>query len=70
MVKVKIKSDNLSKFLNSWDKEIYDLSEELRKINLKQKKEKLIIKKIPYFQSFYVYFLLIFYSLSLNIPDG
>ena len=45
MVKVKVRGENLSKFLNSWDKEIYDLSEELRKINLKQKKEKLIIKK-------------------------
>ena len=45
MEKVKVRGENLSKFLNSWDKEIYDLSKELRKINLKQKKEKLIIKK-------------------------
>ena len=45
MVKVKVKGDNLYKFLNNWDKEVYDLSIELRKINLKQKKEKLIIRK-------------------------
>ena len=45
MVKVKVRGENLSKFLNSWDKEIYYLSEELRKINLKQKKEQLIIRK-------------------------
>ena len=45
MVKVKVKGENLSKFLNIWDKEIYDLNVELRKINLKQKKEKLVIRK-------------------------
>ena len=45
MVKVKVKGDNLSKFLNTWDKEIYDLNVELRKINLKQKKENLVIQK-------------------------
>ena len=45
MVKVKVKGDNLSKFLNTWDKEIYDLNVELRKINLKQKKEQLVIQK-------------------------
>ena len=45
MVKVKVQGENLYKFLNSWDKEIYDLSEELRKINLKQKKEQLVIRK-------------------------
>ena len=45
MVKVKLKSDNLSKFLNTWDKEIYNLNSELRKINLKQKKEQLVIQK-------------------------
>ena len=44
-MKVKVKGDNLSRFLNTWDKEIYDLSEELRKINLKQKKEQLVIRK-------------------------
>ena len=45
MVKVKVRGENLSKFLNSWDKEIYDLSEELKKIKLKQKKEQLVIQK-------------------------
>ena len=45
MEKVKVKGDNLSKFLNTWDKEIYDLNAELRKINLKQKKENLVIQK-------------------------
>ena len=45
MVKVKVRGENLSKFLNSWDKEIYDLSEELKKINLKQKKEQVISRK-------------------------
>jgi|TARA_B100000959_G_scaffold6700_1_gene6866 hypothetical protein len=45
MVKVKVKGENLSKFLKVWDKEVYDLNVELRKINLKQKKEKLVIRK-------------------------
>ena len=45
MVKVKVKGDILSKFLNAWDKEIFDLNVELRKINLKQKKEQLVIRK-------------------------
>ena len=45
MEKVKVRGENLSKFLNLWDKEIYDLSEELKKINLKQKKEQLVIQK-------------------------
>ena len=45
MVKVKVKGDILSKFLNAWDKEIFDLNLELRKINLKQKKEQLVIRK-------------------------
>ena len=45
MEKVKVRGENLSKFLNSWDKEIYDLNVELRKINLKQKKEQLVIRK-------------------------
>ena len=44
-MKVKVKGENLSRFLNSWDKEIYDLSEELKKITLKQKKEQLVIQK-------------------------
>ena len=45
MVKAKVKGENLSKFLNTWDKEICDLNIELRKINLKQKKERLVIGK-------------------------
>ena len=45
MEKVKVKGDNLSKFLNNWDREIYDLNLELRKISLKQKKEQLVIRK-------------------------
>ena len=45
MVKVKVKGENLSKFLQSWDREVYDLNLKLRKINLKQKKEKLVIRK-------------------------
>ena len=45
MVKAKVKDENLSKFLKVWDKEAYDLNIELRKINLKQKKEHLVIRK-------------------------
>jgi|TARA_B100000959_G_C14683777_1_gene501726 hypothetical protein len=45
MEKVKVKDDNLSKFLNTWDKEIVDLNLELRKISIKQKKEQLVIRK-------------------------
>ena len=45
MVKVKVKGDNLSKFLNTWDKEIYDINVELRKINLKQKKEQQVVRR-------------------------
>ena len=45
MVKVKVKAENLSKFLNTWDKDIFDLNVELRKINLKQRKEQLVIQK-------------------------
>ena len=45
MEKIKVKGDNLSKFLNTWDKEIYDLNLELRKINLKQKKDQVVMRK-------------------------
>ena len=45
MEKVKVRGENLSKFLNLWDKDIYDLSEKLKKINLKQKKEQLVVRK-------------------------
>ena len=44
-MRVKVKGENLSKFLNAWDKEIYYLNLELRKINIKQKKEQIIIRK-------------------------
>ena len=45
MEKIKVKGDNLSKFLNIWDKEIYELNIELRKISLKQKKDQLVMRK-------------------------
>ena len=45
MVKLEVKGENLSKFLSAWDKEICDLNVELRKINLKQKKEKIVMRK-------------------------
>ena len=45
MVRVKVKGGGITKFLKAWDKEVYDLNVELRKINLKQKKEKLVIRK-------------------------
>ena len=45
MVRTKVRSKNLSKFLNTWDKEIYDLNLELKKLYLKQKKEKLVFQK-------------------------
>ena len=45
MVKVKVKGENLSKFLKAWDKEVCDLNVELRKINLKQKNEQLLVRR-------------------------
>ena len=45
MVKVKAKGDNITEFLNTWDKESYDLEVELKKIHLKQKKEQVILQK-------------------------
>tara|TARA_B100000315_G_scaffold182063_1_gene170926 strand:- start:222 stop:389 length:168 start_codon:yes stop_codon:yes gene_type:complete len=45
VTKVKVNGENLSKFLKAWDKEVCDLNVELRKINLNQKKEQLIIRK-------------------------
>ena len=45
MVKVKVKGGNLSKFLQDWDKEVFDLNLKLRKINLNQKKEQLVMRK-------------------------
>ena len=45
MVKNKYKSEDISKFLNSWDREILNLNIEVKKINLKQKKERSSLKK-------------------------
>ena len=45
MVKDKVTGDRLAKFLNIWDKEVYNLNVELKKINTKQKKEQVIIQK-------------------------
>ena len=41
MVKVKVKSGDITKFLNAWDREAYDLNVELKKMHQKQKKNKL-----------------------------
>ena len=45
MVKVKVKDGDINKFLNAWDKEIYGLNIELKKLNIKQKKEQVILRK-------------------------
>ena len=45
MVKSKFKREDISKFLNSWDREILNLNIEVKKINLKQKKERATLKK-------------------------
>ena len=45
MVKNKFQSEDISKFLNSWDREISNLNIEVKKINLKQKKERVALKK-------------------------
>ena len=45
MVKNKVTAKDLSKFLNSWDREISNLNIEVKKINLKQKKERASLKK-------------------------
>ena len=45
MVKNKFKREDISKFLNSWDREISNLNIEVKKINLKQKKEKTALRK-------------------------
>ena len=43
MVKFKVK--DISSFLNTWDREIYDLNTVLKKMTKKQKKEQLILRK-------------------------
>ena len=45
MVENKYKREDISKFLNSWDRKISNLNIEVKKINLKQKKEKTTLKK-------------------------
>ena len=45
MVRTKVTGKSLSKFLNTWDREIYDLNIEIKKIHLKQKKEKIVFRK-------------------------
>ena len=45
MMKNKFKSEDISKFLNSWDRKISNLNIEVKKINLKQKKERTALKK-------------------------
>ena len=45
MVKNKFNKEDISKFLNAWDREILNLNIEVKKINLKQKKERTILKK-------------------------
>ena len=45
MVIVKVKGGDITKFLNAWDKNAYDLNVELKKIHQKQKKEQVILRK-------------------------
>ena len=45
MVKAKVKGGEITKFLNAWDKEVYDLNVKLKKMRLKQKKEQVIFRK-------------------------
>jgi len=45
MVKNKFKNEDISKFLNSWDRKISNLNIEVKKLNLKQKKERSTLKK-------------------------
>ena len=45
MIRFKIKGGDISKFLHAWDKEVYDFNVELKKLNLKQKKKQVILRK-------------------------
>ena len=45
MVDYKFKKNDITKFLDSWDREISNINIEVKKINLKQKKERTISKK-------------------------
>ena len=42
---VKIKVRDITEFLNTWDREIYDLNILLKKMNKKQKKDQSIMRK-------------------------
>ena len=42
---VKIKVRDITEFLNTWDREIYDLNKVLKKMTKKQKKEQIILRK-------------------------
>jgi len=37
MVRVKVKSGDITKFLKVWDKEVYDLNIEIKNLHLKNK---------------------------------
>ena len=41
----KIRDKNITKFLNSWDKEIYNLNIKLKQMNQRQKRENVILRK-------------------------
>ena len=45
MVKVKVKSGDLTKFLDEWDREAYNLNLGIKKILLKQKRKRVILRK-------------------------
>ena len=45
MVNNKFKREDISKFLNSWDRKTSKLNLEIKKINLKQKKERSALRK-------------------------
>ena len=45
MVENKYKREDISKFLNSWDRKISNLNIEVKKINLKQKRKRTTLKK-------------------------
>ena len=45
MVKVKVKSVDITEFLSAWDKKAHDLNAELKKMHLKQKKEQVFLRK-------------------------
>ena len=44
-MKNKFNKEDISKFLNSWDRKVSKLNSEVKKINLKQKKERSSLRK-------------------------